>query len=93
MAFTVTSGKNNVSEVCESLTAAIQTACSLLKRGTAVHQITGSDGFVMEQRDVEVEFARRSATPLMGNCNRWVSIVRGPCNILCNVAVEPSRAG
>jgi hypothetical protein len=39
--------------------AAINTACNLMKRGASVCQIKGSDGFVMERRDIEIECLRR----------------------------------
>jgi hypothetical protein len=67
MAFSVTSGKSSVPEVFESLAAAITTACDLIKRGVAVHQIKGSDGFIMEQRDIEIEYSRRCAAPRLNN--------------------------
>jgi hypothetical protein len=38
---------------------AINTACKLITDRAVVWQIKGSDGFVMERRDIEEEFARR----------------------------------
>lgn len=67
MIFSVTSGKSSVPEVFESLAAAITTACDLIKRGVAVHRIKGSDGFIMEQRDIEVECSRRCTAPTLSN--------------------------
>jgi hypothetical protein len=44
---------------CDSMAAAIDTACKLMNGGTGVRQIKGSDGFMMERRDIEVECLRR----------------------------------
>jgi|HubBroStandDraft_1064217.scaffolds.fasta_scaffold3024920_1 hypothetical protein len=49
--------------VCESMGAAIKTACSLMEKGTVVWQIKGSDGFKMERSDVELECSRRAEAP------------------------------
>jgi len=38
---------------------AINTACKLMNNGTGVWQIKGSDGFVMERCDIEIECVRR----------------------------------
>ena len=46
---------------CESMAAAIDAACKLLKDGANVCRINGSDGFTMERRDIEIECLRRSA--------------------------------
>jgi hypothetical protein len=39
--------------------AAINTACKLINDGASVCQIKGSDGFMMERRDIEIECLRR----------------------------------
>jgi hypothetical protein len=44
---------------CDSLGAAIVTACKQMTTGVIVWQIKGSDGFVMERRDIEIECLRR----------------------------------
>jgi hypothetical protein len=41
------------------MAAAIDTACKLMKDGTSVFKITGSDGFTMERHDIEIECLRR----------------------------------
>ena len=38
---------------------AINTACNLMNGGAGVCQIKGSDGFMMERRDIEIECLRR----------------------------------
>lgn len=48
-----------VAPKCDSPGTAIETACKLLKGGTNVRQIRGSDGFMMERRDIEIECLRR----------------------------------
>jgi hypothetical protein len=42
-----------------SLGEAIAAACLLVLRGSVVWQISGSDGFMMERRDIEIECERR----------------------------------
>lgn len=42
-----------------SMGAAIDAACKLIRGGTAVRQIKGTDGFVMERSDIEIECLRR----------------------------------
>ena len=44
---------------CDSLGVAIITACELMNGGASVCQIKGSDGFMMERRDIEIECLRR----------------------------------
>jgi pantothenate kinase len=44
---------------CDSMAAAIDTACKLMSGGASVFQIVGSDGFMMERRDIEIECLRR----------------------------------
>jgi hypothetical protein len=39
--------------------AAINTACKLIRDGTVVTHIRGSDGFTMERSDIETECLRR----------------------------------
>jgi hypothetical protein len=46
---------------CESMGAAIATACKLVSSGVIVWQISGSDGFKMERKDIETECSRRRA--------------------------------
>jgi pantothenate kinase len=41
------------------MAAAIDTACKLMSGGASVFQIVGSDGFMMERRDIEIECLRR----------------------------------
>jgi hypothetical protein len=43
----------------DSIGAAITEACKLIGDGVIVWKITGSDGFVMERRDIESERLRR----------------------------------
>jgi hypothetical protein len=42
-----------------SMGAAINAACTLIRSGTAVRRIKGTDGFVMERSDIEIECLRR----------------------------------
>jgi hypothetical protein len=44
---------------CDSMAAAIKMACKLMNEGAKVFQIKGSDGFMMERRDIEIECLRR----------------------------------
>ena len=44
---------------CDFMEAAINTACKLINDGASVCQIKGSDGFMMERRDIEIECLRR----------------------------------
>lgn len=44
---------------CDSMAAAITTACKLMHDGAEVSQIKGSGGFVMDRHDIEIECARR----------------------------------
>jgi hypothetical protein len=44
---------------CDSMAGAINTACELINGGSSVSQIKGSDGFVMERHDIEIECLRR----------------------------------
>jgi hypothetical protein len=44
---------------CDSMAAAIDTACKLMSGGASVFQIKGSDGFMMERHDIEIECLRR----------------------------------
>jgi hypothetical protein len=44
---------------CDSMAAAINAACKLMNGGASVCQIKGSDGFIMERRDIEMECLRR----------------------------------
>ena len=44
---------------CDSMSAAIDTACKLMNGGAKVYQIKGSDGFMMERSDIEIECVRR----------------------------------
>jgi hypothetical protein len=46
-------------ENCDSMEAAIATACKLIKGGATVHRINGVDGFMMEHSDIEIEYVRR----------------------------------
>jgi len=46
---------------CESMGAAIATACKFVSGGITVWQISGSDGFKMERKDIEIECSRRRA--------------------------------
>ena len=46
---------------CESMGAAISTACKFVSSGVTVWQISGSDGFKMERKDIEIECSRRRA--------------------------------
>jgi hypothetical protein len=46
---------------CESMGAAIATACKFVSSGVTVWQINGSDGFKMERKDIEIECTRRRA--------------------------------
>jgi hypothetical protein len=46
-------------EACDSMEAAIATACKLIKSGATVHRINGADGFMMERSDIEIEYLRR----------------------------------
>ena len=46
---------------CESMGAAIATACKFVSSGVTVWQINGSDGFKMERKDIEIECSRRRA--------------------------------
>ena len=46
--------------VVETLQAAIVTACKLVSEGTTVLRIVGTQGLILEQADVELEFARRA---------------------------------
>jgi hypothetical protein len=39
--------------------ASINAACKLIRAGAAVLRIIGSEGFVMERRDIEIECSRR----------------------------------
>jgi hypothetical protein len=41
------------------MAAAINTACELMNGGASVCQIRGSDGFMMERSDIEIECLRR----------------------------------
>jgi hypothetical protein len=43
----------------DSMGAAIKEACRLIGDGTIVWKLKGSDGFVMERRDIETECLRR----------------------------------
>jgi hypothetical protein len=45
--------------ICDSLGVAINTACKLLNGGASECHIKGSDGFMMEHRDIEIECLRR----------------------------------
>ena len=45
---------------CDSMGVAIITACELMNGGASVCQIIGSDGFMMDRRDIENECLRRS---------------------------------
>lgn len=44
---------------CDSMAAAIITACKLMNDGASVCHIMSSDGFMMERRDIEIECLRR----------------------------------
>jgi hypothetical protein len=44
---------------CDSMAGAIDTACKLIKGGARVYRINGSDGFIMEHGDIEMECLRR----------------------------------
>ena len=46
-------------ETCDSMEAAIATACNLIKGGATVHRINGANGFMMEHSDIEIEYLRR----------------------------------
>jgi hypothetical protein len=46
-------------QTCDSMEAAIATACKLIMGGATVHRINGADGFVMEHGDIEIECLRR----------------------------------
>jgi hypothetical protein len=41
------------------MAAAIDTACKLINGGANVCRIKGSDGFMMERHDIEIECFRR----------------------------------
>ncbi len=43
----------------ESLSAARDAACKLIGGGAVVWQIKGTEGFLMERTDVEIEYSRR----------------------------------
>jgi hypothetical protein len=43
----------------DSLGAAIKTACRLIADGVIVRKLKGSDGFMMERSDIEMEHLRR----------------------------------
>ena len=43
----------------DSMGASINAACKLIRAGAAVLRIIGSEGFVMERRDIEIECSRR----------------------------------
>jgi hypothetical protein len=43
----------------DSMGAAINEACKLIRDGVIVWKISGSDGFVMERSDIEIESLRR----------------------------------
>jgi hypothetical protein len=43
--------------------AAIKAACRLISDGVIVWKIRGSDGFIMERSDIEIEFQRRQGKP------------------------------
>jgi hypothetical protein len=53
-----------VSVNLDSMGGAIKTACELLSDGVIVWQIKGSDGFIMERRDIETEFLRRQGVQI-----------------------------
>jgi hypothetical protein len=38
---------------------AINAACKLIRGGTDVRQIKGTDGFIMDRSDIEIECSRR----------------------------------
>jgi hypothetical protein len=46
-------------EFANSMGAIIDRACTLVRAGTIVWQISGSDGFLMERSDIEDECERR----------------------------------
>jgi hypothetical protein len=58
--FTVVFADVPVPVKCDSMAEAINTACKLINDGVKVCQINGSDGFMMERRDIEIECVRRS---------------------------------
>jgi hypothetical protein len=43
-----------------SMGEAIKAACAMIASGLMVSRIRGSEGFVMERRDIEMECSRRS---------------------------------
>jgi hypothetical protein len=43
----------------DSMGSAIKAACKLISGGATVWQIKGSDGFMMERSDIEIECWRR----------------------------------
>jgi len=45
---------------CDSMGEAINAACKLIRSGTVVLQIKGTDGFVMERGDIAFECLRRT---------------------------------
>jgi hypothetical protein len=44
----------------DALSHALKAACTLIKNGAIVWQITNRDGFVMERSDIEIECLRRT---------------------------------
>jgi len=46
-------------EFANSMRTVIDRACTLVRAGTIVWQISGSDGFLMERSDIEDECERR----------------------------------
>lgn len=53
-----------VSVDSNSIGAAISAACRLIDGGMTVWKIKGSDGFVMERGDIEIERFRRQGAEL-----------------------------
>ena len=44
----------------ESMGASIKSACEMIQGGKLVLRIVGSEGFLMEQSDIETEYQRRA---------------------------------
>lgn len=60
MTFSVVCAGNLNPVTCNSMGAAINTACDLIKNGAVVLEIKGSDGFRMDRSNIELECSRRA---------------------------------
>jgi hypothetical protein len=57
--YSVVCADQTVPQKFESMATAITEACKLVSGGVVVMRINGSDGFLMERSDIEIECLRR----------------------------------